>query len=93
MVAPLGAPWQQVLGERVRTITIDSDLAEKIINYRTPMAHKGVNGNTLIIGGSNDMIGAAILAAEAAVHSGAGKVTLAVPKILNRLYKAVSYLR
>ena len=51
MVAPLGAPWQQVLGERVRTITIDSDLAEKIINYRTPMAHKGVNGNTLIIGG------------------------------------------
>lgn len=44
------------------------------------MAHKGVNGNTLIIGGSNDMIGAPILAAEAAVHSGAGKVTLAVPK-------------
>ena len=43
------------------------------------MAHKGVNGNALIIGGSNDMIGAPILAAEAAVHSGAGKVTLGVP--------------
>ena len=85
VVAPLGAPWQQVLGERVRTITIDSDLAEKIINYRTPMAHKGVNGNTLIIGGSNDMIGAPILAAEAAVHSGAGKVTLAVPKIIKQI--------
>ena len=88
VVAPLGAPWQQVLGECVRTITIDSDLAEKIINYRTPMAHKGVNGNTLIIGGSNDMIGAPILAAEAAVHSGAGKVTLAVPKIIKQIVQS-----
>ena len=79
VVAPLGAPWQQVLGNRDITVTIDSDLAEKLINYRTSMAHKGVNGNALIIGGSNDMIGAPILAAEAAVHSGAGKVTLGVP--------------
>ena len=77
VVAPLGAPWQQVLGERVRTI-----------NYRTPMAHKGVNGNTLIIGGSNDMIGAPILAAEAAVHSGAGKVTLAVPQIIKQIVQS-----
>ena len=88
VVAPLGAPWQQVLGERVRTITIDFDLAEKIINYRTPMAHKGVNGNTLIIGGSNDMIGAPILSAEAAVHSGAGKVTLAVPQIIKQVVQS-----
>ena len=79
VVAPLGAPWQQVLGNHDITVTIDSDLVEKLINYRTSMAHKGVNGNALIIGGSNDMIGAPILAAEAAVHSGAGKVTLGVP--------------
>ena len=85
VVAPLGAPWQQVLGDRDVTVTIDSDLAEKLINYRIPMAHKGVNGNTLIIGGSNDMIGAPILAAEAAVHSGAGKVTLGVPKVIKQV--------
>ena len=82
VVAPLGAPWQKVLGDRDITVTIDSDLAEKLINYRIPMAHKGVNGNALIIGGSNDMIGAPILAAEAAVHSGAGKVTLGVPEVI-----------
>lgn len=52
------------------------------------MAHKGVNGNTLIIGGSNDMIGAPILAAEAAVHSGAGKVTLAVPQIIKQIVQS-----
>lgn len=85
VVAPLGAPWQQVLGNRDITVTIDADLAEKLINYRTSMAHKGVNGNALIIGGSNDMIGAPILAAEAAVHSGAGKVTLGVPDEIKRV--------
>ena len=84
IVAPLGAPWQQVLVNRDSTITIDSDLAETLINYRVPMAHKGVNGNTLIVGGSSDMVGAPMLAAEATVHSGAGKVTLCVPEIIKR---------
>lgn len=84
IVAPLGAPWQQVLINRDSTITIDSDLAKTLINYRVPMVHKGVNGNTLIVGGSSDMVGAPMLAAEAAVHSGAGKVTLCVPEIIKR---------
>ncbi len=85
IVAPLGAPWQQVLINRDSTITIDSDLAETLINYRVPMAHKGINGNTLIIGGSSDMVGAPMLAAEAAVHSGAGKVTLGVPESIKQV--------
>lgn len=85
IVAPLGAPWQQVLINRHSTITIDSDLAKTLINYRIPMAHKGINGNTLIIGGSSDMVGAPMLAAEAAVHSGAGKVTLGVPESIKQV--------
>ena len=85
IVAPLGAPWQYVLVDRDSTITIDSDLAETLINYRVPMAHKGVNGNTLIVGGSSDMVGAPMLAAEAAVHSGAGKVTLGVPHTIKHV--------
>ena len=85
IVAPLGAPWQHVLVDRDSTITIDSDLAETLINYRVPMAHKGVNGNTLIVGGSSDMVGAPMLAAEAAVHSGAGKITLGVPDIIKHV--------
>ena len=85
IVAPLGAPWQHVLVNRDSTITIDSDLAKTLINYRVPMAHKGVNGNTLIVGGSSDMVGAPMLAAEAAVHSGAGKVTLCVPDTIKHV--------
>ncbi|WP_370816072.1 NAD(P)H-hydrate dehydratase [Veillonella sp.] len=85
IVAPLGVPWHHVLVDRDSTITIDSDLAETLINYRVPMAHKGVNGNTLIVGGSSDMVGAPMLAAEAAVHSGAGKVTLGVPDTIKHV--------
>ena len=46
------------------------------------MAHLKVSRkHPLISGGSNDKDREPYLAAEAAVHSGAGKVTLAVPKI------------
>ncbi len=41
--------------------------------------HKGIFGHTLIAAGSRGMAGAAILAARAALRSGAGLVTVAVP--------------
>lgn len=44
---------------------------------RKRSAHKGDFGHLLVIGGDHGMGGAAIMAAEAAVNVGAGKVTLA----------------
>lgn len=41
--------------------------------------HKGVFGHLLIVGGSRGMMGAPILAARAALRSGVGLVTLALP--------------
>ena len=43
-------------------------------------SHKGRFGHLLIVAGSADMMGAAVLSARAALRSGAGLVTLAVPK-------------
>ncbi len=49
---------------------------------RSPEDHKGVFGHALIVGGSRGMLGAAILATRAALRSGAGLVTLALPRSL-----------
>ncbi|MFA6317089.1 MAG: NAD(P)H-hydrate dehydratase [Elusimicrobiota bacterium] len=49
---------------------------------REPTDHKGTFGHLLILAGSSGMAGAAILACRAALRSGAGLVTLAVPASL-----------
>lgn len=46
-------------------------------------AHKGTFGTALIVAGSRNYTGAALLAGEAAYRSGAGLVTLAVPYSLH----------
>ncbi|MBI4603586.1 MAG: NAD(P)H-hydrate dehydratase [Planctomycetes bacterium] len=46
---------------------------------RAPDAHKGDFGRVLIVAGSSEMPGAAVLAARAALRTGSGLVTCAVP--------------
>ena len=50
-----------------------TDMAE-LIPRRRNNTHKGTYGNVGIIGGANGMVGAAVLAARAALHMGPGKV-------------------
>jgi NAD(P)H-hydrate epimerase len=45
--------------------------------HRAPDAHKGSSGRLLILAGQNGMAGAALIATEAAVRSGAGLVRVA----------------
>ncbi|WP_111885748.1 NAD(P)H-hydrate dehydratase [Acinetobacter sp. CFCC 11171] len=43
---------------------------------RQAFGHKGIYGHVLVVGGHAEMGGAVIMAAEAAFHAGAGKVTV-----------------
>ena len=54
-----------------------------LIPDREPTAHKGDAGKLFIVAGSVGMTGAATLAAQAAVKSGCGLVTVGCPKSLN----------
>lgn len=47
---------------------------------RSPWSHKGAFGHLLVIGGAEGMLGALIMAKEAAFRTGVGKVTLTVPR-------------
>lgn len=52
-----------------------------------PDAHKGIRGRVLIVGGSTGFTGAICMAADAALRSGAGLITAAVPKSLNTVFE------
>ena len=49
----------------------------RLLKPRHRNAHKRSHGHVLVIGGDNGMVGAAIMAAEAALYTGAGLVTVA----------------
>ncbi|MCM8801568.1 MAG: NAD(P)H-hydrate dehydratase [Candidatus Omnitrophica bacterium] len=51
--------------------------------HRRPDAHKGDFGHVFILAGSIRFSGAAVLCAESAMRSGAGMVTLGIPKSIN----------
>ncbi len=71
-----GIPANHLKGAK----TYVSDLMhnKRLLPQRTPTSHKGTNGHVFIIGGQVGMIGAPIMAAHAAVASGAGKTTVGV---------------
>lgn len=55
---------------------IGTDEFPRVLRPRVKNSHKGDYGNVAVIGGTDGMIGASILAARAALISGAGRVTL-----------------
>lgn len=57
----------------------------QIVSKRVPQTHKGDYGHVLVIAGSIGMTGAAYLCCQAALISGSGLVTLAIPKSLNSI--------
>ena len=55
-------------------------MIKKLWKKRKSSSHKGDNGRVLIIGGSEDYVGALCLAGIAALRSGADLVTIAAPE-------------
>jgi hydroxyethylthiazole kinase-like uncharacterized protein yjeF len=80
LVADIGIPSRiidEVAGPRVEMLTRTS--VASLIGTRSADSHKGTYGRVLIVAGSRGRTGAAVLAARAALRSGAGLVTVAVP--------------
>ncbi len=61
------------LPDSAASLLTEHDMAE-LIPQRRNNSHKGTYGNVGIIGGAPGMVGAAVLAARAALHIGPGKV-------------------
>jgi NAD(P)H-hydrate epimerase len=59
---------------------ITRELGSASIPVRPMHGHKGTFGHVLVLGGSRNFVGAPIFTTKAALYSGAGLVTLAVPE-------------
>jgi ADP-dependent NAD(P)H-hydrate dehydratase / NAD(P)H-hydrate epimerase len=70
--------WEGLHREVATAETVRANLPE-----RPPDSHKGTFGTVLVVAGSLNYTGAALLAGQAAYRSGAGLVTLAVPSVLH----------
>jgi ADP-dependent NAD(P)H-hydrate dehydratase / NAD(P)H-hydrate epimerase len=67
---------------------LDDDIVADLLPERPKRGHKGTFGKVLVIAGSLDYAGAALLVSRAAGRAGAGLVTLAVPESLQPLFAA-----
>lgn len=67
---------------------LDDDIAAALLPERPKRGHKGSFGKLLVLAGSLDYAGAALLVCRAAGRTGAGLVTLAVPESLQPLFAA-----
>ncbi len=82
-VVPIGpveelAGWQGLMNE-----VADDAMSKSLLPVRSTDAHKGTFGTALIVAGSINYTGAALLAGKAAYRCGAGLVTLAIPSPLH----------
>lgn len=78
-VIPIGFGAQDI-DEALKTHHLSTPQDISAILPRKPYnAHKGTNGNTLLVMGCKKMPGAAVMAAKGAVNSGAGLVSVAFP--------------
>jgi len=83
VVADLGIPPRLVDEVEEESGRLELLVEDELAGWLPPRprdAHKGTFGHALLVAGSPGKAGAAILAARAAVRSGAGLVTVAVPE-------------
>jgi ADP-dependent NAD(P)H-hydrate dehydratase / NAD(P)H-hydrate epimerase len=67
---------------------LDDDIAAALVPERAARGHKGSFGKLLVLAGSLDYAGAALLVCRSAGRAGVGLVTLAIPESLQPLFAA-----
>jgi len=82
-VEDIGIPSYLLKNNKIKTNMVTKEIVKSLLPFRSNYSHKGSFGKVLILAGSVGMTGAAYLASEAAMRSGAGIVVLGIPRSLN----------
>ncbi len=75
VVGPIGSPLS--LYENAPVSLVEPTMFRELLAPRPPWGHKGTFGHVLVVGGSVGKTGAPAMAGMAALHAGAGLVTVA----------------
>lgn len=82
-VVDIGMPQRVVADAPIQRVWMNEEIVRAMLPPRPADGHKGTFGRVLVLAGSTGLTGAAALASEAALRSGAGLVTLGIPASLN----------
>ncbi len=82
-LAAIGLPEGLAAWVALQRTVVDEEWVEERLPRRPRDAHKGTFGTALVVAGSVNYTGAALLAGKGAYRAGAGLVTLAVPSVLH----------
>ncbi|MBU0681333.1 MAG: NAD(P)H-hydrate dehydratase [Proteobacteria bacterium] len=86
-VVDIGIPPSVVDQADIKALYVLEEVAADFMPRRENMGHKGDHGHVLLLAGSRGKTGAAVLACDGALRSGAGLVTLCVPEKLNTIFE------
>jgi ADP-dependent NAD(P)H-hydrate dehydratase / NAD(P)H-hydrate epimerase len=87
-IEDIGFPAELVNSEKLNIQLAEKDTLTQLLPKRRKYSYKGDYGHILIVAGSRGKTGAAIMAAEACLRSGAGLVTIGVPESLAGIFQS-----
>lgn len=87
-IEDIGFPKAMLGSEKPGVELLERDYLNRLIPVRKIYSHKGNYGHVLIIAGSRGKTGAALMAAEACLRTGAGLVTIGIPESLAEVFQS-----
>jgi NAD(P)H-hydrate epimerase len=81
-VEDIGFPKDLLRSRTIRTNLVQEPDIRPLLPARPRHSHKGTYGHVLLVAGSRGKTGAALMAARACLRTGAGLVTIGVPRTL-----------